>query len=64
MEKLIYDLYGADLAGEKRNPASVLTQLGISWRRWEAQPIADQIMILDCSGVPAELPTFIRRSSR
>lgn len=59
---LIVDLIGAHNAGDQRPAYSIIAGLGISYREFEPQPIADQVVFRGCKSVPAELPDFIRRA--
>jgi hypothetical protein len=38
-----------------------LSALGITYARWEPQPIADQIKLHGCTNVPDDLPNWLRR---
>lgn len=52
---LFIDLYAAP-TGFKDD----LIALGIKWREWDPQPMADQIRLRGCEGVPVDLPDWIR----
>lgn len=60
---LILDLMAAQLAGETRHAEAVMQDLGISYRRAEPQPIADQWQFVGCENVPADLPAYLRARS-
>ena len=57
--KLIYWLIGAYEENEMRHPSIVLKELGISYKEYIGQPIADQIQLFGCSNVPDKLPPYI-----
>lgn len=40
---------------------NILQDIGVTYEIWESQPIADQIKLSGCHGVPKELPSWIRR---
>ena len=42
-------------------PSEVIDRLGIKYGRWESHPIADQIILRDCSEVPDTLPGWITK---
>lgn len=45
--------------GNTDRPSDVIDRLGIKYKRWESHPIADQIILRDCSDVPDSLPEWI-----
>lgn len=45
--------------GNTERPSDVIDRLGIKYKRWESHPIADQIILRDCSDVPEDLPEWI-----
>lgn len=59
MTILFYDLNEAHDRGERRHPADVLKELGITYTEYEGQPIADQIKLHGCTNVPDTLPPWI-----
>lgn len=62
---MILDLMAAHLAGETRHAEAVMQDLGISYRRAEPQPIADQWQFFGCENVPTTgLPPYLRERSR
>lgn len=61
MTTLTYCLNDAFDVAEYRKPSEVLKELGIVWKTWESQPIADQIKLSGCENVPEKLPPFIVR---
>lgn len=54
-----FDMIGADKAGETSNAFDVMRRLGFSWRMYEGQPIADQIVFYDCEWPGGDLPDYI-----
>lgn len=42
------------------NPSTALARLGITWDRWQDHSVADQVHLLDCRNVPAQLPQWLK----
>ena len=42
------------------NPSQIAMELGITYKRHEASPIADLVVLRDCSNVPEKLPAGFR----
>lgn len=56
---LIYDLIGANMAGEHRHAKTVMRELGISYSNAIPHTISDRWQFVDCKGVPAKVPEFL-----
>lgn len=60
MINLSYDIIGAELKGEKRNPREVMQSLGITSQHFTLQSVSDKWQFWNCKNVPKELPSFIK----
>jgi len=60
MMNLNYDIIGAELSGEKRNPREVIQSLGITSQHFTLQSVSDKWQFWNCKNVPKELPSFIK----
>lgn len=60
MINLSYDIIGAELKGEKRNPREVMQSLGITSQHFTLQSVSDKWQFWNCQNVPKELPSFIK----
>jgi hypothetical protein len=58
-QTLYINLYAAPV--DWRDQITALAADGLTWERWEGQPIADQIKLHGCNGVPPDLPNWMRR---
>ena len=57
---LRYSLIDAHMGhGNTERPSEVIDRLGIKYEKWESHPVADQIILRDCSDVPDVLPPWI-----
>lgn len=60
MTDIRYNLMDAHmLHNNTERPSKVIERLGIKYERWESHPIADQIILRDCSDIPENLPAWV-----
>jgi hypothetical protein len=57
--KLRYSLYGQSMEGIEKHPQKGMKELGITYKRAEPQPIADQWMFHGVENVPETLPKYM-----
>lgn len=57
---LNYDVMGSGYAGENKNPADVMKELGISYTHSKGIPIAYCVWFYNCENVPDKLPCYIK----
>jgi len=56
---LVFDLYGAALAGDTRHPQHVMRDLGITYQVAVPQSLGDCWWFFNCENVPEQLPAHI-----
>ena len=56
---LRYDLYGANLVGEKRHAQEVMKEFGITYQYASSHSIGEQWRFWNCENIPEELPNYI-----
>ena len=56
---LDYDMWGAELSGEKRPPSVVMQELGIRYEDVLMQSLFDAVWYYNCTNIPENLPDYI-----
>ncbi|MBB4145816.1 hypothetical protein GGQ72_004382 [Rhizobium rhizoryzae] len=58
-KRIILDLMGQGLAGDKRRPSEVVRDFGFTYREVTGSSFFDAFIFEDCENIPADLPDWL-----